>query len=99
SPAARPSPSPSGTFRDPAPPTAPGSGRRGDALAAGRVTVSRHPVLAPGDLVHGLFGVQEHAVSDGFARNVLTNCLNWPVDHGIHKGRDMCPVVTTIRQW
>jgi hypothetical protein len=63
------------------------------------VTVSRHPVLAPGDLVHGLFGVQEHAVSDGFARNVLTNCLNWPVDHGIHKGRDMCPVFTTIRQW
>src|SRR6266567_2393508 len=35
------------------------------ALAAGRVTVSRHPVFAPCDLVHGPFGVQEHAVSDG----------------------------------
>ena len=35
------------------------------ALAAGRVIASRHPGFAPGDLVHGPFGVQEHAVSDG----------------------------------
>src|SRR5271168_2232880 len=35
------------------------------ALAVGRVTQSRHPVFAPGDWVHGTFGVQEHAVSDG----------------------------------
>jgi hypothetical protein len=35
------------------------------ALAAGRVIVSRHPGFAPGDLVYGPFGMQEHAVSDG----------------------------------
>jgi|SRR5580704_6075328 hypothetical protein len=35
------------------------------APAAGRVIASRHPGFAPGDLVHGPFGVQEHAVSDG----------------------------------
>jgi hypothetical protein len=35
------------------------------ALAAGRVIASRHPGFAPGDWVHGRFGVQEHAVSDG----------------------------------
>src|SRR5260370_20869045 len=35
------------------------------ALAAGRVIASRHSGFAPGDLVHGPFGVQEHAVSDG----------------------------------
>jgi NADPH-dependent curcumin reductase len=34
-------------------------------LAAGRVIASRHPGFAPGDLVHGPFGVQEHAISDG----------------------------------
>jgi NADPH-dependent curcumin reductase CurA len=38
------------------------------ALAAGRVIASRHPGFAPGDLVHGPFGVQEHAVSDGQKR-------------------------------
>jgi len=38
------------------------------ALAAGRVTVSRHPVFAPGDLVHGPYGVQEHAVSYSVSR-------------------------------
>lgn len=35
------------------------------ALAVGRVIASRHPGFAPGDWVHGAFGVQEHAVSDG----------------------------------
>jgi NADPH-dependent curcumin reductase CurA len=35
------------------------------ALAAGRVIASRHPRFAPGDWVHGPFGVQKHAVSDG----------------------------------
>jgi NADPH-dependent curcumin reductase CurA len=35
------------------------------ALAVGQVTASRHPGFEPGDWVHGPFGVQEHAVSDG----------------------------------
>lgn len=35
------------------------------ALAVGRVIQSRHPRFEPGDWVHGPFGVQEHAVSDG----------------------------------
>lgn len=35
------------------------------ALAVGRVIASRHPGFASGDWVHGPFGVQEHAVSDG----------------------------------
>ena len=35
------------------------------ALVVGRVTASRHPEFAPGDWVHGPFGVQEYAVSDG----------------------------------
>ena len=35
------------------------------ALAVGRVTASRHPGFEPGDWVHGPFGAQEHAVSDG----------------------------------
>jgi len=35
------------------------------ALTVGRVTASRHPGFAPGDWVHGPFGVQEHALSDG----------------------------------
>ena len=37
------------------------------AGAAGRVVASRNPAFAPGDLVTGLFGVQEYAVSDGKA--------------------------------
>ena len=35
------------------------------AFAVGRVIASRHTGFAPGDWVHGVFGVQEHAVSDG----------------------------------
>jgi NADPH-dependent curcumin reductase CurA len=35
------------------------------ALAAGRVIASGHRRFAPGGWVHGPFGVQEHAVSDG----------------------------------
>ncbi len=35
------------------------------AGAVGRVTASEHPGYAAGDEVHGMFGVQEHAVSDG----------------------------------
>jgi len=44
-------------------------------------------------------GSRTSSAGIGLARNVLTNRLNWPVDHGIHKGRDMYPVFTTIRQW
>ncbi len=35
------------------------------AGAVGRVTASEHPGFAVGDDVYGVFGVQEHAVSDG----------------------------------
>ena len=35
------------------------------AGALGRVIASRHPRFAEGDVVYGVFGVQEHAVSDG----------------------------------
>lgn len=35
------------------------------AFAVGEVTASRHPVFQEGDLVSGMFGVQEHAISDG----------------------------------
>jgi NADPH-dependent curcumin reductase CurA len=35
------------------------------ALTLGRVLASRHAGFVEGDLVHGTFGVQEHAVSDG----------------------------------
>jgi NADPH-dependent curcumin reductase CurA len=35
------------------------------AGAVGRVSSSRHPGFAIGDHVYGIFGVQEHAVSDG----------------------------------
>jgi NADPH-dependent curcumin reductase CurA len=35
------------------------------AIAIGRVASSRHPEFADGDLVRGLFGVEEFAVSDG----------------------------------
>ena len=35
------------------------------AGAVGRVTASEHPGFAVGDDVHGVFGVQEYAVSDG----------------------------------
>ena len=35
------------------------------ALTLGRVTASRHPGFAEGDIVLGAFGVCEHAVSDG----------------------------------
>jgi NADPH-dependent curcumin reductase CurA len=35
------------------------------ALALGRVVASRHPGFTEGDLVQGIFGVREHAVSDG----------------------------------
>jgi hypothetical protein len=35
------------------------------ALAGGRMIASCHRGFAPGDWVHGPFGVQEHAVSDG----------------------------------
>jgi NADPH-dependent curcumin reductase len=34
------------------------------AGAIGRVTASEHPGFRPGDYVYGVFGVQEHAVSD-----------------------------------
>jgi NADPH-dependent curcumin reductase CurA len=40
----------------------------GEVMRAGsivEVTESRHPDYAPGDLVVGMFGVQEHVVSDG----------------------------------
>jgi NADPH-dependent curcumin reductase CurA len=35
------------------------------AFTLGRVVASRHEDFADGDLVHGIFGVQEHALSDG----------------------------------
>ncbi len=35
------------------------------ALALGRVVASAHPEFAEGDLVQGVFGVQEHTLSDG----------------------------------
>ncbi|HTK64302.1 MAG TPA: NADP-dependent oxidoreductase [Pseudonocardia sp.] len=35
------------------------------AFGAGEVVASRHPVFAVGDVVTGVFGVQEYAVSDG----------------------------------
>jgi NADPH-dependent curcumin reductase CurA len=35
------------------------------AMALGRVVESRHPGFAEGDVVTGVFGVQEHAISDG----------------------------------
>jgi NADPH-dependent curcumin reductase len=35
------------------------------ALAVGRVTASDHPGFEVGEWVHGAFGVQEHALSDG----------------------------------
>jgi NADPH-dependent curcumin reductase CurA len=35
------------------------------AMGLGRVVASRHDGFAEGDLVRGIFGVQEHAVSDG----------------------------------
>jgi NADPH-dependent curcumin reductase CurA len=35
------------------------------ALAVGRVSASNHPDYEAGDWVHGAFGVQEYAVSDG----------------------------------
>jgi hypothetical protein len=35
------------------------------ALAVGQVITSRHPGFEAGDWVHGPFGVQEHALSDG----------------------------------
>lgn len=35
------------------------------ALALGRVIASAHPDFAEGDVVQGMFGVQEHALSDG----------------------------------
>lgn len=35
------------------------------AFTLGRVIASRHEGFAAGDLLHGMFGVQEHAVSDG----------------------------------
>jgi len=35
------------------------------AFTVGRVVESRNPEFAVGDFVHGIFGVQEHAVSDG----------------------------------
>jgi NADPH-dependent curcumin reductase CurA len=35
------------------------------ALAVGRVTASNHAEFQAGDWVHGAFGVQEHALSDG----------------------------------
>ena len=35
------------------------------ALAVGRITASNHPAFEAGDWVHGAFGVQEYALSDG----------------------------------
>jgi NADPH-dependent curcumin reductase CurA len=35
------------------------------AAGVGQVTASRHPDFQEGDLVHGMFGAQEHAISDG----------------------------------
>jgi NADPH-dependent curcumin reductase CurA len=35
------------------------------AMGLGRVVASRHDGFAEGDLVRGIFGIQEHAVSDG----------------------------------
>ena len=46
-----------------APPVAIGDVMR--AYAVGRVTASRHPEYREGDLVTGMFGVQEYAVSNG----------------------------------
>jgi hypothetical protein len=42
------------------------------ALALGRVLASRHPGFAEGDLVEGVFGVQEHAISDGAGVQKIT---------------------------
>ena len=35
------------------------------AAGTGTVTASRHPDFAEGDIASGVFGVQEHAISDG----------------------------------
>ena len=43
------------------------------ALALGRVIASEHPDFAEGDLVQGVFGVQEHALSDGEGVQKLTS--------------------------
>jgi NADPH-dependent curcumin reductase CurA len=54
------------------------------AGAAGRVVASRHPDFAEGDEVVGLFGVQEHAVSNGKGvRKVDTSFAPLPVYLGV----------------
>jgi NADPH-dependent curcumin reductase len=53
------------------------------AGAIGRVTDSRHPEYAPGELVSGMFGVQRYAVSDGQGvRKVDTSLAPAPVHLG-----------------
>jgi hypothetical protein len=50
----------------------------------GRVTDSRHPDYAPGELVSGMFGVQRYAASDGGAvRKVDTSVAPAPVHLGV----------------
>ena len=54
------------------------------ALAVGRVTQSRHWEYAEGDWVHGNFGVQEHAVSDG--ENVYKIHVDGPLTPQVYLG-------------
>ena len=48
------------------------------AGAVGRVTASAHPGFAVGDDVYGMFGVQEHAVSDGRGVTKIDTSLAGP---------------------
>src|SRR5271168_1999769 len=54
------------------------------APAVGRVTQSRHWEYAEGDWVHGNFGVQEHAVSDG--ENVYKIHVDGPLTPQVYLG-------------
>jgi NADPH-dependent curcumin reductase CurA len=54
------------------------------AFTLGRVVASRHEGFADGDLVHGLFGVQEHALSDG--RGVHKIALSDRISLSAHLG-------------
>src|ERR1700760_2146890 len=48
------------------------------AGAVGRVTASEHPGFAVGDDVHGVFGVQEYALSDGSGAMRIDTSLAGP---------------------
>lgn len=50
--------------------------------------------VIPRQVFNGARRFEDSCAGIGLARDVLTNRLNWPVDHGIHKGRDLCPALT-----